>query len=227
MTRRARGGASAAAVTAALAMAGCLRPGNPSPNAETVSPPEPVLVFSSPLPAHARVTFETDAGAIRCEIDPARVPRAAAMVVGLARGISPFRDMRTGKVVRGPYYDGLTFFRRMPGEIIQTGCPIGDGTGHPGFRIPVETSARDAELLAHPGALFLAHYQPPPHPDPDAPPSDHVIGTQLVIGLVPLTQNLGAVTVLGHCDDLDVVRRLSMVPRDAPPPVLRTLRASW
>ena len=217
----------AVAVTAALAAPGCLRPGNPSASAETISPPEPVAIFTAPLPAHARVTFETDAGTIQCEIDPARVPRAAAMVVGLARGKAPFRDQRSGKAIRRPYYDGLTFFRRMPGEIIQTGCPIGDGTGHPGFRIAIEATSRDAELLAHPGALFLAHYQPPPRPDPDAPPPDHVIGSQLVIALVPMTQNLGAVTVLGRCGDLDVVRRLSTAPQDAPAPVLRALRASW
>jgi hypothetical protein len=54
-----------------------------------------------------------------------------------------------------------------------------------------------------------------------------VIGSQLVVALTTMTQNLGAVTVLGRCDDLDVVRRLSLVPRSAPPPVLRSLRASW
>jgi cyclophilin family peptidyl-prolyl cis-trans isomerase len=225
MKRGAR--AIGAALIVAIAMPGCLRPGNRSSAAETVSPPEPVVIFSSPLPEHARVTFETDAGAIQCEIDPARVPRAAAMVVGLARGKAPFRDAHIGLTVQRPYYDGLTFFRRMPGEIIQTGCPNGDGTGHPGFRIAVETTARDAEILAQPGALFLAHYQAPPHPDPDAPPPDHVIGSQLVISLVPLTQNLGAVTVLGRCGDLDVVRRISTVPQGASAPVLRALRTSW
>jgi hypothetical protein len=45
--------------------------------------------------------------------------------------------------------------------------------------------------------------------------------------LTTMTQNLGAVAVLGRCEDLDVVRRLSLVPGNAPAPLLRSLRASW
>jgi peptidyl-prolyl cis-trans isomerase A (cyclophilin A) len=214
-----------AVLAAALA---CGRRRAPAAAREAIAPPEPIAIFGGPPPEHARLSFETDGGTIHCEIDPARVPRAAALLVGLARGDARFRDARSGAVVRRPYYDGLTFFRRLPGEMIQTGCAIGDGSGHPGFRIPVETSARDADLLAHPGALLLAHYQPPPlRADPEPPPPDQVIGSQLVIALTPMTQNLGAVTVLGRCGDADVVRGLSMVPRRAPAPVLRALRASW
>jgi peptidyl-prolyl cis-trans isomerase A (cyclophilin A) len=211
---------------AAGAFLGCARRGGHA--GDPVAPPEPAAIFGAAPPAHARLEMVTDAGTVHCEIDPARVPRAAALVVGLARGDASFRDARSGAVVRRPYYDGLTFFRRLPGELIQTGCPLGDGTGHPGFRIPIETSARDAELLAHPGALLLAHYQPAPsRADPDPPPPGHVIGSQIAVALTPMTQTLGAVTVLGRCGDLDVVRKLSEVPRGAPPPVLRTLRASW
>ena len=211
-----------ACVTALSAVAGCTRA------REAIAPPEPAAIFGATTPAHARVTLETTFGTIRCEIDPARVPRAAALVVGLARGDAAFRDARTGAVVRRRYYDGLTFFRRLPGEMIQTGCPLGDGTGHPGYRIAVETSAGDAELLAQPGALLLARYRTPPgRADPDPPAPGQVIGSQLAVALTPMTQNLGAVTVLGHCDDLDVVRKLSEWPREAPPPVLRALRASW
>jgi peptidyl-prolyl cis-trans isomerase A (cyclophilin A) len=220
--------ARAVAAIAACIAGGCARGGARSAAREPLAPPDPTVIFGGPPPEHARLVLETDAGVIHCEIDPARAPRAAALVVGLARGEVRFRDARTGDVVRRPYYDGLTFFRRLPGEMLQTGCPRGDGTGHPGFRIPVETGARDGELLGQPGALLLAHYQPAPgRPDPDPPPPGHVIGSQLVVALSPMTQNLGAVTALGRCGDLDVVRRLSTVPRGAPAPVLRALRASW
>jgi cyclophilin family peptidyl-prolyl cis-trans isomerase len=214
------------AVVALVAASTCTRRDDPA--RMKVAAPEPAAIFGATPPARATLAFETEAGTIRCAIDPARVPRAAALVVGLARGEASFRDARTGAVVRRPYYDGLTFFRRLPGEMIQTGCAIGDGSGHPGFRIPVETSARDAELLARPGALLLAHYQPPPlRADPDPPPPGDVIGSQLAIALTAMTQNRGAVTVLGRCDDLDVVRQISLVPPRAPAPVLRALRASW
>jgi peptidyl-prolyl cis-trans isomerase A (cyclophilin A) len=216
-----------AAVVALVAAGGCARRDRPAP-AAAIAPPDPAAIFGGAPPAHARLTFQTDAGTITCEIDPARVPRAAALVVGLARGDAHFRDARSGAVVRRPYYDGLTFFRRLPGELIQTGCVIGDGSGHPGFRIPVEPSARDAELLARPGVLVLAHYQRPPlREDPNAPAPGEVIGSQLAIALGPVAHNAGAVTVLGRCEDLDVVRQISRVPKGAPAPVLRALRASW
>ena len=36
------------------------------------------------------------------------------------------------------FYDGLTFHRCIPGFTIQGGCPKGNGTGGPGYRIKGE-----------------------------------------------------------------------------------------
>lgn len=133
------------------------------------------------------------------------------MVVGLAAGRAPFRAA-SGEVVRRPYYRDMRFFRAIDGVLVQTGCPLNNGTGHPGYRIPVEPDPADGERLARPGALFLARYTPPPNrPDPAPPPPGEVIGPQLVVALANMSHLAGKVTVLGVCEDLDIVRRIAGV----------------
>ena len=67
-------------------------------------------------------------------------------------------------LVKKGFYDGLTFHRVIPGFMIQGGCPLGTGTGGPGYRIPGEFSANGFENnLAHtPGVLSMGRAQ---HPD--------------------------------------------------------------
>ena len=40
------------------------------------------------------------------------------------------------------FYDGLSFFRIVPGMLVQTGDPRGDGTGGPGYHIEAEFNNR-------------------------------------------------------------------------------------
>ncbi|MEF9950867.1 MAG: peptidylprolyl isomerase, partial [Mucinivorans sp.] len=45
------------------------------------------------------------------------------------------------KLSKSGFYDGLTFHRVIPDFVIQGGCPLGNGTGGPGWKIKCETSA--------------------------------------------------------------------------------------
>ena len=53
------------------------------------------------------------------------------------------------------YYDGLTFHRVLPDFVVQGGCPIGNGTGGPGYRIPCETDG--PKQIHEPGSFSMAH----------------------------------------------------------------------
>ncbi|EKB49718.1 peptidylprolyl isomerase [Cecembia lonarensis] len=53
------------------------------------------------------------------------------------------------------FYDGLTFHRVIPNFVIQGGCPIGNGTGGPGYKIDCEL---DGDNQYHEkGVLSMAH----------------------------------------------------------------------
>jgi peptidyl-prolyl cis-trans isomerase B (cyclophilin B) len=53
------------------------------------------------------------------------------------------------------FYDGLTFHRVIPDFVIQGGCPVGDGTGGPGYKIKCETSG--GNQYHDRGVLSMAH----------------------------------------------------------------------
>lgn len=46
------------------------------------------------------------------------------------------------KLARAGFYNGLTFHRVEPGFVIQGGCPLGTGTGGPGYHLDAEFNAR-------------------------------------------------------------------------------------
>jgi peptidyl-prolyl cis-trans isomerase B (cyclophilin B) len=59
------------------------------------------------------------------------------------------------KLSKKGFYDGLTFHRVIPDFVVQGGCPKGDGTGGPGYKIDCEL---DGDKQYHErGALSMAH----------------------------------------------------------------------
>lgn len=88
-------------------------------------------------------TIETDKGTIRLRLFGNKVPLTVASFVNLAN-----RN----------YYDGLTFHRVIPDFMIQGGCPLGTGTGGPGYQFNDEF---DKDLRHDkPGILSMANAGP-------------------------------------------------------------------
>lgn len=77
------------------------------------------------------------------------------MIAELYQNETPGTVQNFVDLSRKGFYDGLTFHRVIPGFVIQGGCPKGDGTGGPGYKIKCETNA---ERQYHErGVLSMAH----------------------------------------------------------------------
>lgn len=59
------------------------------------------------------------------------------------------------KLSNDGFYDGLTFHRVIAGFMAQGGCPLGTGTGGPGYNIKCETTNNPNKHIV--GALSMAH----------------------------------------------------------------------
>lgn len=77
-------------------------------------------------------------GTMVARLEEQRAPNTVKNFVGLAMGTQEFTDPKTGQTANRPYYDGLVFHRVIPKFMIQGGCPLGQGTGNPGYRFADE-----------------------------------------------------------------------------------------
>lgn len=77
--------------------------------------------------------------------------------------IAPISCENFEKLVKQGFYDGLTFHRVISGFMIQGGCPLGTGTGGPGWHIKGEFLANGVpNNLSHTrGVLSMARAQDP------------------------------------------------------------------
>jgi cyclophilin family peptidyl-prolyl cis-trans isomerase len=76
----------------------------------------------------------TSKGKIECELEYKLTPMTVANFVGLAKGNLKVDNV----VVDKPFYDSLVFHRVIKDFMIQGGCPLGNGTGDPGYKFDDE-----------------------------------------------------------------------------------------
>jgi peptidyl-prolyl cis-trans isomerase A (cyclophilin A) len=83
-------------------------------------------------------TLQTNKGDVVIRLFPNHAPKTVDNFVGLAEGTKEWTDPETGQQVTRPFYDGLGFHRVIDGFMIQGGCPLGTGTGTPGYQFDDE-----------------------------------------------------------------------------------------
>ncbi len=85
------------------------------------------------MAAQLIATLHTNLGDVPVELFPNHAPATVENFVGLVEGTKEWVDPKSGSVSTAPFYDGLTFHRIISDFMIQGGCPLGTGTGGPGY----------------------------------------------------------------------------------------------
>ena len=147
-----------------------------------------------------QATISTSKGDIRIDLHPEAAPVTVANFVNLAR--------------RG-FYDGLRFHRVIADFMVQGGCPLGTGTGGPGYRFKDEFD----RSLRHdrPGRLSMANAGPGTNgsqffithvPTPWLDDAHSIFGTvvgaddQAVVDAIRQGDTISAIAVTGAVDAL-------------------------
>ena len=145
----------------------------------------------------------TTQGNIVIQLEEHKAPKTVKNFVGLATGTQEWVHPRSGQAQKGVHlYDGTIFHRVIPGFMIQGGCPLGQGTGNPGYKFEDEFHPE----LRHTGAGILSMAN-------SGPASN---GSQFFIteGATPHLDNKHS--VFGHVvQGQDIVKKIANVSRAA------------
>ncbi len=150
--------------------------------------------------------FETNKGTFKVKLFNDKAPKTVENFVSLAEGTKEFTDPKTNKPAKKPFYDGLAFHRIIKDFMIQGGCPLGTGTGGPGYRFEDEFHPE----LKHskPGLLSMANAGP------------NTNGSQFFITTVPTPWLDNRHTIFGEIsegyDIVDMIGKAKTGPMDRP-----------
>ena len=144
------------------------------------------------MPNETYAAFDTSEGKFKVKLFADKAPNTVNNFVSLADG------SKTGK----PFYDGTTFHRVIPDFMIQGGCPLGTGTGGPGYKFADEFHP----TLKHTkgGLLSMANAGP------------NTNGSQFFVTVAATPWLDNKHSIFGEViDGYDVVEKISKVPRGA------------
>lgn len=148
-------------------------------------------------------TLHTNRGDIEIELFDDRVPRTVDNFIGLATGAKSWEHPETGEEMSGePLYEDVHFHRVIEGFMIQTGDPLGNGRGGPGYTFDDEFH----EELRHdsPGIVSMANRGPDTN------------GSQFFITLDETPHLDDRHAVFGQViDGMDIVEEIGQLETDA------------
>ena len=81
----------------------------------------------------ATATLHTNLGDIVIDLFGNHAPVTVENFIGLATGEKEYSAQNAKGEQTGPFYDGAIFHRIIDNFMIQGGCPLGTGTGGPGY----------------------------------------------------------------------------------------------
>jgi peptidyl-prolyl cis-trans isomerase A (cyclophilin A) len=142
------------------------------------------------MPNETYAAFDTTEGKFKVKLFADKAPNTVNNFVSLADG------SKTGK----PFYNGTIFHRVIPDFMIQGGCPLGTGTGGPGYKFADEFHPS----LKHSKAGYLSMA--------NAGPGTNGSQFFVTVAATPWLDNKHS--IFGEViEGYDVVEKISKVPR--------------
>ena len=176
----------------------------------SAKPDQELMAEVKGLPAGTYAVLSTNRGDIVARLFTEEAPTLVANFIGLAEGVKPFTDPRSGKTVKRPFYDGLVFFKTEPDAYIATGDPLNLGFGGPGYTLPPDYS----NGLTHdrPGLLTMIRSE------------DSLNGSQFYITVRPTPEFNKLYCPFGEVvKGLEIAKEFSLSPRYRGPRPIRDM----